>query len=177
MISLSAEYSLRAVVSLATAIRGRGDPKTGACVTSLTTHQIAELAYVPLGYLAKILSSLSRAGIIISQRGAGGGHCLARPADQITLLQVIHAIDPCRRIRFCPLGIESHGANLCALHRKLDDAIAMAERELNSVTIADVLEVDCDSNMKMNTETQRHREDHANPSLRLCASGFIPPTE
>jgi Rrf2 family transcriptional regulator, nitric oxide-sensitive transcriptional repressor len=167
MISRSAEYSLRAVISLAEAKNAVGIAKTGCCVSTLTTPQIAQRCGVPLGYLAKILTSLSRARIINSQRGAGGGHGLARPSDRITLLQVIQAIDPCRRIRFCPLGIASHGTNLCALHRKLDDAIAMAERELSSATIADVIphERCCDLTVQMNAEAQRRRGEDGVASL------------
>ena len=48
---------------------------------------------IPKSFLAKIFQDLAKAGLLRSQRGAGGGFTLARPADQITVLEVIEAID------------------------------------------------------------------------------------
>lgn len=129
MISQSAEYSLRAVVCLAMA---GGKP--------LTTLEISRLSHVSAGYLAKVVNALRRAGIVSSQRGAGGGHLLGRPADRLTLLEVIRVADASHRIPICPLGIGSHGTKLCALHRKLDQAVDLAEQTLGQTTVADVLE-------------------------------------
>jgi Rrf2 family protein len=128
MVSQSAEYSLRAVVCLASAFPG-----------ALKTRQIAARTRVPGGYLSKVLQSLSRAGLIVSQRGINGGHRLARQPQQITLLDVVHAAQRSHRIRTCPLGGASHGTNLCALHRRLDDAAASIESSFAQTTIADVL--------------------------------------
>src|ERR1043165_9434494 len=107
MFSQSAEYSLRAVVCLASASSG-----------PLTTQQIAAQTRVPGGYLSKVLQALNRAGLIVSQRGINGGHVLTRPPTQITLLDVVQAAQRSHRIRICPLGIESHGTTLCALPRR-----------------------------------------------------------
>lgn len=48
---------------------------------------------IPKSFLAKIFQDLAKGGLLRSQRGAGGGFALARPADQITVLEVIEAID------------------------------------------------------------------------------------
>jgi Rrf2 family nitric oxide-sensitive transcriptional repressor len=129
LISLSAEYSLRAVVCLA---NHPGQP--------LTIRQIADLTRAPAGYLAKILTLLSRAGMVAAQRGLNGGFSLVRDPKRTTLLDVVQIADPSRRIATCPLGIESHcGGNLCALHRRLDDAAAAAEAALSTSTIADIV--------------------------------------
>lgn len=129
MFSQSTEYSLRAVVCLAAL----------APSTPLTTQEIARHTRVPAGYLSKVLQALNRAGLIVSQRGINGGHLLARQPQQITLLDVVHAAQRSHRIRTCPLGIESHGTKLCALHRRLDAAAASVECSLAQTTIADVL--------------------------------------
>ena len=126
MVSQTSEYALRAVACLA---RRPGEP--------MTTQQVAVASRVPAGYLAKILQALARAGIVSGQRGLGGGFLLARRPDQLTLLDVVRVADGSRRITACPLGI--HGAQLCPLHRRLDDAAALAEETLSEVTIADVL--------------------------------------
>src|SRR5438270_8857183 len=109
MISASAEYALRAMVCLA-----------GAKGAAMTSQTVAQVSRVPPGYLAKILQHLVKAGLITSQRGLNGGFVLARRADQITLLDVVQVSDPSQRIHTCPLGIASHGARLCPLHRRLD---------------------------------------------------------
>jgi Rrf2 family protein len=128
MFSQTSEYALRAVACLA---RGDREP--------MTTRQIALACRVPAGYLSKILQALARAGIVTGQRGLNGGFVLARPPGDLTLLDVVHVADGSRRIITCPLGIPGHGPNLCPLHRRLDDAAALAERTLGDVTIADVL--------------------------------------
>jgi DNA-binding IscR family transcriptional regulator len=65
---------------------------------------------------------------------------LARPADSITLLDVVNAVDPLHRITECPLRLKSHARRLCALHQRLDDITATAERALQETTLADVLQ-------------------------------------
>ena len=84
---------------------------------------------MPAGYLAKVLQGLSRAGLLHSQRGLGGGFTLARSPNQLTMWEVVQAVDPLRRIRECPLGFESH-ETLCPLHEQLDSAIAAIDNLL-----------------------------------------------
>lgn len=128
MISQTAEYALRAVVWLAS----RGDG-------SLGTLHIAEATRVPAGYLSKVLQALARAGLVVSQPGRKGGFTLVRRAEEISVLDVINAVDPIQRIKTCPLDLKSHGVNLCPLHRRLDDAMAKAEEAFASSTIAELL--------------------------------------
>lgn len=124
MLSQTAEYALRAVVTLAT---GSADPRTA--------QDIARESKVPLDYLSKVLNSLSRAGIVSGRRGRGGGFQSVRPASELTVLEVVTAVDPLKRIRTCPLGLKAHGQNLCPLHRKLDDAIQSVEEAFAGTTI------------------------------------------
>src|SRR5580692_5034819 len=127
MISQTAEYALRAIVYLADENK-----------TPQTTQQIAEVTRVPAGYLAKVMQGLSRAGLVHAQRGLHGGFSLAVSADKLTVLDVVQAVDPLRRIKHCPLGLEGHQA-LCPLHRRLDNAVAMVEKALGDTTIAALL--------------------------------------
>ena len=64
---------------------------------------------------------------------------LARPATELTILEVVNAVEPIRRITTCPLGIASHGVNLCPLHKRMDDALAMVEKAFRESTLAEVL--------------------------------------
>ncbi len=129
LFSQTAEYALRAAVLLA----DRWDQPQ-------TTRQIAEATRVPAGYLSKVLLSMSRGGVVLAQRGLGGGFVLSRPPDAITVLDVVNAVDPIRRIETCPLGLEKHGKNLCPLHRKLDDALASIESAFADTPLSELLE-------------------------------------
>jgi hypothetical protein len=55
------------------------------------------------------------------------------------VLDVVQAVDPIQRIKQCPLGIKSHGVNLCPLHRRLDQAIAMVEDSFARSSIAELV--------------------------------------
>jgi Rrf2 family transcriptional regulator, nitric oxide-sensitive transcriptional repressor len=53
----------------------------------------------------------------------------------------VNVVDPIVRLKSCPLGLKSHGAKLCPLHRKLDDALAATERAFCESTLADLVRV------------------------------------
>jgi Rrf2 family protein len=128
MFSQTVEYALRAVVHLAYVA-----PE--AC----TTDQLAEVTRVPKAYLSKVIQALVRARLVHSQRGLGGGVSLAREPEELTILEVVNAVDPVERIRTCPLGLKTHGVRLCPLHRRLDNAYALVEEAFRRTTLAEVL--------------------------------------
>ncbi len=82
-ITRQADYAVRAMVYLA-----QLGPEERAA-----TGQIAQEKSIPPSFLAKIVSQLSVAGLLQTSRGARGGVSLAKPADAISLLDVIEAID------------------------------------------------------------------------------------
>lgn len=129
LFSQTVEYALRAVVDLAQ------NPDA-----QRTSKQIAKDMQVPLDYLSKVLQGLARAGIVQSHRGIKGGFTLARPAREITILQVVNAVDPIKRIYTCPLGLKAHENALCPLHKRLDEATAAVEATLADTTLAQVIE-------------------------------------
>lgn len=129
MISQTAEYALRAMVYLAQ------EPDR-----SHTNQQIALSTRVPIGYLAKVLQNLSKAGLITSRRGLGGGFALARPAEEITIYEVVQAVDPIPRITSCPLKLKAHRDKLCPLHQRLDNAWELVEQSFRSTTLADIID-------------------------------------
>lgn len=128
MISQSTEYALRAVTHLAYNV-GKAQ----------TTKQICEATRVPVPYLSKILQGLSHAGLVQSRRGIRGGYALARSPADLTVWDVVQSVDPMRRILTCPLGLASHGTNLCPLHRRLDRAMELVEAAFKKSTIADII--------------------------------------
>ncbi len=129
MFSQTAEYAIRAIVWLA----DRTDLKP------LGVQPIANGTQVPPSYLPKVLQGLSRAGLVASRRGVGGGYHLTRAPEQVTVLEVINAVDPIRRIEGCPLGLADHRERLCAMHARLDHTVALVEEALRGSTIADLL--------------------------------------
>jgi Rrf2 family protein len=74
-----------AVVALAELARAGENP--------MPIGQVAERRNIPVQFLEQLFSTLRRAGILISHRGAKGGYTLARPADQINVLEVVQALD------------------------------------------------------------------------------------
>jgi Rrf2 family protein len=129
MVSQTTEYAIRAVVMLAhLQAKGPVDNRT-----------LAEKSQVPVSYLPKILQCLGRAGLVQSRRGAGGGSVLARSPDQITILDVVNAVEPIPRIKGCPLGLKTHCRVLCPMHARLDKAMAEVESVLGASTVAELL--------------------------------------
>src|SRR5437764_1323467 len=96
-------------------------------------------AHIPRGYAHKVLQALVRAGFVRSQPGPGGGYALVRPPEELSILDVVSAVEPITRLRRCPLGLKTH-TSLCPLHRELDEAYAAMERAFSRVTIAQVLD-------------------------------------
>ncbi len=82
-ITRQADYALRAMLYLANM-----EPNQRAA-----TSQIAEIKHIPPSFLAKIISQLSIAGLIHTSRGARGGVTLARSPEEISILEVVEAID------------------------------------------------------------------------------------
>ncbi|MDO9087148.1 MAG: Rrf2 family transcriptional regulator [Anaerolineaceae bacterium] len=97
-ITRQADYALRAMLYLA-----KLDKDVRAA-----TSQIAEEQQIPPSFLAKIISQLSIAGLILTSRGARGGVTLARKPEEISLLDVVEAIDGPISLNVC-----SHSASAC----------------------------------------------------------------
>lgn len=93
-ITRQADYAVRAVLYLA---------KIGSNQRAATS-QIAQEQQIPPSFLAKIVSQLSVAGLLQTSRGARGGVSLARPPEQISLLEVVEAIDGPILLNECVTG-------------------------------------------------------------------------
>lgn len=146
MFSQTVEYALRAVVHLA-----------DRSPAPRTTDQIAVATKVPKAYLSKVLQGLVRGGVVHSQRGVGGGITLAKPPAELTILEVVNAVEPIKRIRVCPLGLAAHGVRLCPLHSRVDSALASVEAAFGSTTLAEVLAEPSESVPLCNFPRQRVR--------------------
>lgn len=83
-LSKRGEYGIKALIRLASA----DDPRA-----LVQIHEIAEREQIPVKFLEQILLTLKNAGLLRSRLGAGGGYYLARPADEITLGQIVRILD------------------------------------------------------------------------------------
>jgi Rrf2 family protein len=126
-ISAKADYALRAVIELA----------AGPVGTSLSAREIAARQEIPQNFLENILAELRRAGIVHTHRGPGGGSTLARLAEDISVAEILQAIDGPLAVRDLPpeqLVYEGAARNVpqvwCQMQaclRDLLDGISIAE--------------------------------------------------
>ncbi len=128
-ISAKVDYAVRALCGVAEANDA-----------TRTAEALARLQGLPPKFLESILNDLRRAGLLVSQRGAEGGYRLARPADEITVADVMRPIDgPLAEIR----GLRPEAANYVGSAEKLQDvwvAVRAGLRQvLEGVTIADIV--------------------------------------
>lgn len=126
-LSARVDYALRATAELAAADAPR------------TVEQLSQAQRIPAKYLESILGELRRGGLLRSQRGPDGGYRLARPAAQISIADVIRALDgELANVRGSrPENLEYEGA--AAALQQVWIALRASERAiLESVTLAQV---------------------------------------
>ena len=128
-VTARADYAVRAVVEL-----GAADGKL------MKADLLAEKQSIPRHFLDNILNDLRRAGIVSTQRGAEGGSRLARPADEISLADVMRAMDgplaAVRDVRPDQLSYEGAAASLPEVWVAVRAALRGV---LEQVTVADVV--------------------------------------
>ena len=128
-VTAKADYAIRAAVELA-ALDGQGPIKG---------ERIAQAQEIPLKFLENILGDLRHAGIVRSQRGVEGGYWLARPAQEISVADVIRAVEgPIANVR--GVGPESveYGGSAERLREVWVAVRASLRGVLETVTIADL---------------------------------------
>jgi Rrf2 family protein len=103
---------------------------------------VAERIGAPRNYLAKQLKQLARLGLVISRKGLGGGFRLARPAQDITLFEVVEPLDNVSRVQNCFFGggCDCHAA--CAVHHRWARVRQSFLDFLNHTTISDLARMD-----------------------------------
>jgi Rrf2 family protein len=114
---------------------------------SASAAQLAEYYDLPAAYLVKQLKTLVRAGVLAATTGPRGGFRLARPPAEITLLQIVEAVDgtsspyECREIRQQGRGAlpPEECRRTCVLAEKMADAHDAWRHSLAAVTLADIL--------------------------------------
>ena len=127
-VSAKVDYAVRAAAELAAA--GAGPVKGEA---------VAQAQGIPLKFLENILGELKHAGLVRSQRGADGGYWLAKPADEITIADVIRAVEgPLASVRGEAPESVRYGGAAEALGKLWVAVRANLRAVLEEVTVADV---------------------------------------
>ncbi len=128
-VSAKADYALRACIELASAEGG----------VHVKGERLAQAQEVPLRFLENILGDLRQAGLVRSQRGAEGGYWLARPAAEITLAEVIRAVEgPLANVRGIRPDSLSYQGTAAPLQEVWIAVRASLRSVLEAVTLADV---------------------------------------
>ena len=105
-----------------------------------TTARLAERTAVPEPTAAKVLKLLARSALLESQRGSNGGYGLARPAADITVAEIIVAVDGPIALTACVEGSSDHCGveQLCSMRGNWNRVNRAIRDALEDVTLADM---------------------------------------
>jgi Rrf2 family protein len=138
--SAGVEYALHTLVNLCLATSN-----------APSARELAEFQRLPVAFTRRLMTDLEKAGLVSSKEGPHGGWQPARPASQISVLDVVDAVDPdasvfaCRDVRVnCALWEPGHApssltSGTCAIHATMIDAEAALRRSLSETSIADLI--------------------------------------
>jgi Rrf2 family protein len=119
-------------------LRALGCVQGPGCICFLI-RDIAKSTGVPKPYLAKIITLLSRKGIVLAKRGHRGGIVLARPAKDISLLEVVEALEGKGWVADCLLGLDHGGGDrVCPTHAAWQNLREQIKDLLRKITLADL---------------------------------------
>ncbi|WP_160107413.1 RrF2 family transcriptional regulator [Pseudomonas izuensis] len=182
--SAGVEYGIHCLAFL---VGNHGDTREAS------VRDLAELQGVPLDYLAKIFTKLAKAKLVAATEGVRGGFKLARPADEITLLDIVNAIDgrkaifECREIRGrCALfeGQTPEWAveGRCSIHGAMLTAQKRMEEALAQQTILDIArkvgrKAPAQFNAQVDTWINDRREKKGTANAPSSDDPIIPITE
>ena len=94
---------------------------------------------ISLSYLEQLFSRLRKQGLVESARGPGGGYMLARPSTQITIADVVHAVDESVDATKCGGQKNCHGEDPCLTHDLWEDLSQQISSFLSGITLADLV--------------------------------------
>ena len=135
MLSHKAKYGLKAVLSLA------ADPR----IQPVVVAELARREAIPRKFLEQILLELKHRGLLQSRRGKGGGYQLTRPADRLSVGEIIRALDgpiapiPCVSLTAYVKCDECFDEGTCGIRIVMKEVHAATTRILDSTTVADLI--------------------------------------
>lgn len=106
---------------------------------SITLADISDRQGISLSYLEQLFARLRKQGLVSSARGPGGGYRLSREADQITVLDVISAVDEKVDSTACQGKANCHGDEQCLSHELWTSLSEQIQIYLSDITLGDVV--------------------------------------
>ena len=137
-------------------------------------RDIAEAAEIPKPYLSKLVHQLAARGLIYTRRGYKGGVTLARPAAEITLVEIVEAVGG-HPIKYpCVLGLsECSEERACPLHDFWSQTIERVHKKLAETTLADTAKFHCEQRA-LEHMLLRPSDWKPSSSARQCAGPSVP---
>jgi Rrf2 family protein len=155
-ITRATDYAVRAMVHLATL------PDS----VRVPVSELARAGGAPESFVSKVLQQLVRCGMVTSLRGMGGGFQLAVCPDQVTLLEVVEAVEGPLQINLCLPGKQTcDRKSWCGVHPIWSEAQAALKRTLASATIARLAR-DSTHNLSKFSEHSRRRPIQIEPARK-----------
>lgn len=127
--SKATNYALHTMVYLALIPRGR----------TIGVRPLAEIQKVSPSYLSKVLTKLVKAGFVMSASGVNGGYKLIKDVEDISFLDIIHAVEGTASLFDCDANNEFHERRDCYIQQVMKKAEIKMEEYLKEHTVADVL--------------------------------------
>lgn len=132
ILSKTAEYAMRSIIYVA--LNHSENKKIGI-------KEISKELELPSPFAGKILQQLVRHDLLASAKGPGGGFYLSRPADKISLMEIVRVIDGMQVFKSCGLGLKDcSDLHPCPLHHEFKIYREGLKNLFNSRTIQDLVE-------------------------------------
>ena len=129
LVSRGADYAIRAVLDVASQPEG----------TRTVTEHIAQRQEIPAAFLSKVVAQLTQSGLLRTYRGAAGGVFLGRAAEEISLRQVVEAVQGPIVLNLCTGPYDGCAkASSCPACGVFEDAQASLNEVLDAATLADL---------------------------------------
>ena len=132
-LNISEAYSLALHAMAYIASQGKG--------RSISAHEISSRLGVSEAHLSKVLQRLTRAGILRSSRGPGGGFSLSRPEKDITLLDIYESVEGPLKLADCLLGTELCGGKKCIFDDLLQSVNEQFKDYLERTTVESIKDI------------------------------------
>ncbi|WP_234086684.1 Rrf2 family transcriptional regulator [Azonexus sp. R2A61] len=123
-------FAVTAMMDLA--LRGEGGP--------VALASIADRQNISLSYLEQLFGKLRRYKLVDSVRGPGGGYCISRPLDKVSVAEIIRAVDEQLDATQCGGNENCHGVEPCMTHELWSTLNAKMFEYLASVSLSDLIE-------------------------------------
>jgi len=106
----------------------------------ITLSLVSERQGISLSYLEQLFAKLKRADLVSSARGPGGGYRLSRNAGEITVSEIIHAVDELVDARKCVGKSNCHNGDECLSHELWSDLSDLIDTFLKSITLQTLID-------------------------------------